>query len=109
MRQVLITKFNFKKCISTNIERIRSLINRIKNNNIVSDGKKFTIKKALRDEMLKDVGKILSQARAIQIRNDDGSFCFKMTEIEPGSVYSLLDIQDGDTVCQINGNKIIWF
>ena len=29
-----------------------------------------------------------------------------MTEIEPGSVYSMLDIQDNDVVCQINGSKI---
>jgi type II secretion system protein C len=84
----------------------RPLLQRVKNSSIQTDGKKFSIKKKLRDDMLKDIGKILSQARAIQIRNPDGSFCFKMTEIEPGSVYSMLDIQDGDTICEVNGSKI---
>ena len=84
----------------------KPLLRRAKNDQIESDGKTFKIKKSLRDEMLKDISKILTQAKAVQMRNPDGSYCFKMTEVEAGSVYSLLDIRDGDTVCKVNGSKI---
>lgn len=69
-------------------------------------GNHFFIKKALREEAMKDLNNILTQARAMQIRNSDGSYSFKMTEIIPGSVYSKLNIQDGDIVSAINGKKI---
>ncbi|MBT3234540.1 MAG: hypothetical protein HN353_01165 [Bdellovibrionales bacterium] len=69
-------------------------------------GNRFKIKKKLRDNMLKDIGKILTQARAIQIKNPDGTLSFKMVEIEPGSIYNQLNITDGDIITAINGKKI---
>jgi|GEM_PF-920212 len=69
-------------------------------------GNKFTIKKSYRDQMLQDIGGILTQARAIPIKNPDGSMSFKMTEIQPGSIYSHLNIQDGDLITRINGKEI---
>ena len=69
-------------------------------------GNHFFIKKALREEAMKDMNNILTQARALQIRNADGSYAFKMTEIIPGSVYSKLNIQDGDVISGINGKRI---
>jgi type II secretory pathway component PulC len=76
------------------------------NPNIKNTGNNFKIKKAFRDNMMNNMSEILTQAKALQITNPDGSLCFKMTEIVPGSIYSQLDIQENDIICQINGRKI---
>lgn len=76
------------------------------NEGIRNVGNHFFIKKALREEAVKDMNNILTQARALQIRNPDGSYSFKMTEIIPGSVYSKLNVHDGDVISAINGKKI---
>ena len=70
------------------------------------DGNKFYIKKSLKDDMLKNIGKVLTQARAIQIKNPDGSIAFKMVEIEPGSIYSMLNLKNGDIITKIDGKPI---
>lgn len=73
---------------------------------ILNEGNKFKIKKTLRDEMLTNISEVLTQARAVQIKNPDGSLAFKMTEIVPGSVYSKLNLQNEDIITHINGKKI---
>lgn len=69
-------------------------------------GNKFTISKTLLDEKLKDLGAILTQARAVKIQNPDGSLSFKMTELDPAGIFPYLGIQDGDTITNINGKPI---
>lgn len=76
------------------------------NPNIKNVGNNFKIKKAYRETMMNNVSEILTQAKAIQITNPDGSMCFKMTEVVPGSLYTQLDIQENDIVCSVNGKKI---
>ncbi len=76
-----------------------------KHEGIVQAGNKFKIKNKVREELLSNMSKVLTQARAIQIKNPDGTLSFKMTEIVPGSIYSQLDIQDNDTISAINGKK----
>jgi type II secretory pathway component PulC len=56
--------------------------------------------------MLENISEVLTQARAVQIKNPDGSLCFKMQEVVPGSIFTQLNIQEGDKVCGINGKKI---
>ena len=70
------------------------------------EGNKFYIKKSLKQEMLSNIGKVLTQARAIQIKNPDGSIAFKMVEIEPGSIYSMLNLKNGDIITKIDGKPI---
>jgi type II secretory pathway component PulC len=84
----------------------RKLIKNANSGTIQNTGNTFKIKKNVRDEALQNISEILTQARAIQIKNPDGSLCFKMTEIVAGSIYSKLNIQDEDIICQINGKKI---
>lgn len=84
----------------------QKLIKDATDSGIVNSGNNFKIKKSVRDDALKNIGEILTQARAIQIKNPDGSLCFKMTEIVPGSIYSKLNILDEDIICSINGKKI---
>jgi type II secretory pathway component PulC len=84
----------------------KKLMKQNKNTDIKNEGNSYRIKKSVRDNMLSNISEILTQARAIQIKNPDGSYSFKMTEIVPGSVYSQLGIQDGDIITQINGKKI---
>jgi type II secretion system protein C len=74
--------------------------------NIRNVGNKYYLKTKLRDEMLADIGNVLTQARAVQINNPDGTLAFKMTEIVPGSIYSFLDLNDGDIITKINGKNI---
>ena len=77
-----------------------------KKKGISSVGNNFKIKKSVRDNALKNIQNVLTQARAIQIKNPDGSLAFKMTDVVPGSIYSQLDIKDGDIISEINGKKI---
>lgn len=69
-------------------------------------GNKFTISKVLLDEKLKDIAAVLTQAKAVQIQNPDGSLAFKMTELDPGGIFPYLGIQDGDIITSINGKPI---
>lgn len=73
---------------------------------IENDGNKYIISKDLLDEKLKDISKVLSEARAIKIQNPDGTLAFKITEIEPGGIFSYLGIQNEDTITSINGKPI---
>jgi len=73
---------------------------------IVNVGNTFKIKNSIREEMLGDISNVLTQARAIQIKNPNGTLSFKMTEIVPGSIYSKLNIKDGDILTKIDGKEI---
>jgi type II secretory pathway component PulC len=70
-------------------------------------GNKFMIKKDVLDEKLKDIGAILTQARAVKIQNPDGSMSFKMTEMDPEGVFPILGLQEGDIITSINGKPIM--
>ncbi len=69
-------------------------------------GNKFKISKALLDEKMKDIGAILTQARAIKIQNPDGSMSFKLTEMDPQGIFPYLGLQDQDIITSINGKPI---
>lgn len=69
-------------------------------------GNKFIISKTLLDEKLKNLASILTQAKAVQIQNPDGSLSFKMTELDPAGIFPFLGIQDGDIITNINGKPI---
>lgn len=73
---------------------------------IKNEGNNFSIKKSLRDQMLNNISEVLTQAKAVQIQNPDGSYSFKMTDIIPGSIYSKLNIENGDIIERIDGEKI---
>lgn len=82
------------------------LINSTRPSSITQDGNNFKIKKSYRDNMLQDIGQILTQARAVMIRNPDGTLSYQMNEVVPGSIYSHLNIQNGDIIKSINGEPI---
>jgi type II secretory pathway component PulC len=69
-------------------------------------GNKFIISKKLLDEKMKDIGSILTQARAVQIQNPDGTLSFKMTEMDPNGVFTYLGLQDQDIITSIDGKPI---
>lgn len=79
-----------------------------KSNNpmIKNTGNNFKIKRQFRDKMISNMSEVLTQAKAVQITNPDGSLSFKMTEVVPGSIYSQLNIQNDDIITSINGKKI---
>jgi type II secretory pathway component PulC len=56
--------------------------------------------------MLANINQILTEAKAVQITNPDGTLAYKMTEVIPGSIYSQLNIQENDIITHINGKKI---
>ncbi|AUN97969.1 hypothetical protein C0V70_07580 [Bacteriovorax stolpii] len=76
------------------------------NPSIKNVGNSFKIKRAFRDNMISNMSEVLTQAKAVQITNPDGSLAFKMTEVVPGSIYSQLNIQNDDVITSINGKKI---
>jgi type II secretory pathway component PulC len=73
---------------------------------IENNGNKFAISKTLLDEKLKDIAAVLTQAKAVQIQNPDGSLAFKMTELDPQGIFPYLGIQDQDIITSINGKPI---
>ncbi|MBF0207246.1 MAG: PDZ domain-containing protein [Oligoflexia bacterium] len=73
---------------------------------ISNEGDKFFLSKKLVNEKLRDIESVLSQAKAIQVPNPDGTLSFKITEIAPGSIYSYLGIEENDKIVKINGKKI---
>jgi type II secretory pathway component PulC len=73
---------------------------------IENNGNKFAISKNLLDEKLKDIGAVLTQAKAVKIQNPDGSLSFKMTELDPQGIFPYLGIQDQDIITSINGKPI---
>lgn len=73
---------------------------------IKNTGNTFKIKRQFRDKMISNMSEVLTQAKAVQITNPDGSLSFKMTEVVPGSIYSQLNIQNDDIITSINGKKI---
>jgi hypothetical protein len=77
-----------------------------KNKGIKNEGNSYNIKKSVRDDMLANISEILTQARAVQIKNPDGTYSFKMTEIVAGSLYTKLGIENGDIITEVDGKKI---
>jgi len=76
-----------------------------KYNGIENNGNSFKIKKSYRDKLLSNVSEVLTQARAIPIKNPDGTTCYKMVEVVTESIYTKLNIQNNDIICGINGKK----
>jgi type II secretory pathway component PulC len=73
---------------------------------IENQGNKYVIAKDLLDEKLKDISVVLTQAKAIKIQQPDGTLAFKITEIDPGGIFSYLGIQNDDIITSINGKPI---
>lgn len=84
----------------------RQIIEQSKDTGIENIGNKFNIKKAVRQKILSNISEVLTQAKAVQIKNPDGSLSFRMQDIVPGSIYSKLNIQENDVINSINGKKI---
>ena len=91
--------------IERNPVRAKALIAKM-DDRISVEGNKYKIKKSLVTEALTDITSLLTKAKAIQITNPDGSLCFKMTQVEAGSLYTQLNIQNDDIICSIDGKKI---
>lgn len=117
--RVIIRNLESNQCeyISNESENIRSMLTIMTDSEakaytkaqthpeITNTGNSFSIKKKFLSEKLKDIGAVLTQAKAVKITNPDGSIAFKITEIEPGGVFASL-IQMDDTITSINGKKI---
>lgn len=84
-----------------------NLINNSKSDlGIESDGTSFNIPRATIKNLLKDIKSILTQARATPITNRDGSLSFSIDDIVPGSIFSVLGVENGDVIKKINNRKI---
>ena len=93
--------------IERNLDRGKKLLEKSKESGItVKEGNKFSITKEFRDKMLENINEILTQAKAIQIKNPDGSLSFRIQNIAPGSIYNKLNIENGDIITGINGKGL---
>jgi type II secretion system protein C len=84
----------------------KKLISENKPRGIKTDGNNFEICGSYMDRQLSDFSSLLTQAKADPFPNPDGSLSFKLSQVQPGGVFSYLGIQNGDVITRINGNKI---
>lgn len=73
---------------------------------IKNDGNNFQISRTFIKSKLTDLNSILTQARAIPLTNPDGTMSFRIEEVEPGGLFSHLNISNGDVITKINGQPI---
>lgn len=73
---------------------------------IKNDGNDFTVERSVLKEKLQDMSTLLTQARAIQINNPDGTISFKIVEVQPDGIFASLGVGDGDIINSINGEPI---
>lgn len=73
---------------------------------VKNEGNKYTIEQNLLEEKMKNIQDLLTQARGIPMNNPDGSMSFKIVDIQPGSLYSYLGIENEDIITHINGKRI---
>jgi hypothetical protein len=73
---------------------------------IKKDGATIIIDKKFRDDAIKNMTSILGQAKAEEITNADGTKFFRMTQIVPGSIYSQLNVENGDIITAFDGKRI---
>ncbi|MCY4643342.1 MAG: PDZ domain-containing protein [Bacteriovoracales bacterium] len=73
---------------------------------VFNEGNHFKIKRSYLNESLENLPDLLSQAQAVPIRNADGTLSFKVMDIDPGSIFSKLGIQNDDKIKSIDGRPI---
>lgn len=73
---------------------------------IKNEGNKFTIKKSFLQSKMADISDLLTQARAIQIKNPDGTMSYKIVDIQPDGIFAYLGVQDNDIITHIDGEPI---
>lgn len=91
--------------VEKNLAKGRKMLKDAAATGILNEGNNFKIKKSFRDKAMSNMSELITQARAVQIKNPDGTLSFRMQEIVPGSLYSKLDVQNGDIINSINGKK----
>lgn len=67
---------------------------------------RFVIPRREIDESLKDLHKVLTEARAIPHFENGQPAGFRLTQIAPGSIYEKLGLKDDDILTGINGESI---
>lgn len=87
----------------------QKMMNASKPKGIESDGNRFLISRSLLNEKVANLENVLTEARAVPITNPDGTLSFRVTEIEPGSIFSYLGIENEDKITHINGKPIEGF
>jgi len=113
-----VTFINYKKSRKEYVEipedhRAKSRKNGLSS---VSTGKKlkidrvsenhFNVSRQTIDESLKDLNKVLTQARAVPNFENGMPNGYKVFQIVPGSIYDKLGLKNGDVVQGLNGEEI---
>ena len=77
-----------------------------KKKSISQQGNRFRIKRAYINEGLNDLPNLLNKGKATPIKNSNGTLAFKITEINPGSLFTKLGIQNEDQIHFIDDKPI---
>lgn len=73
----------------------------------VEETTEFTFPRAEIDAQLENLPALLQQARVVPELGADGQVrCYKMVEIQPGSVYEKLGLRIGDCLVGVNGEQV---
>jgi type II secretion system protein C len=91
--------------VEKNLAKGKKLLLDAAKTGISTDGNNFKIKKSFRDKAMSNMSKLITEVRAVQIKNPDGTLSFRMQEIVPDSIFTKLDLKDNDIVDSINGKK----
>jgi general secretion pathway protein C len=74
---------------------------------VVRQGNTVRLTQAYRDQVLKhDLSKVLMQAAAVPVYANGELQGFRLLDIEPGSIYELAGLQNGDIVTAINSQPL---
>ncbi len=87
-------------------EEGKALLNTNKPRGIKNEGNNYAICSTFIDSQMADFSTLLTQAKADPFPNPDGTLSFKLSQVQPGGVFSFLGLQEGDMISAINGNKI---
>jgi type II secretory pathway component PulC len=71
-----------------------------------NEGNAYFLPKKILADQVKNLPSLLTQARAIPIMNPDGSMSFKVTDLQPGSIFALLGIDENDIITKVNSKPI---
>jgi len=69
-------------------------------------GNRYVVARATVDNNLQNMAQLFSEIRAVPNLEDGHSTGFRLSDIEPGSIFQSIGLHDGDVLTQVNGQDV---
>jgi general secretion pathway protein C len=69
-------------------------------------GNRYVVARATVDSNLQNMAQLFTQIRAVPNLQDGRSTGFKLSDIEPGSIFQAIGLHDGDILTDVNGENV---